>query len=69
MMLAALLIVAIVLVLAPCLACVYLVSPLACVALAIALTCAPAACAWCFDYLDRKRTPAAPLRVLDQGEP
>lgn len=69
MMLAAVLIVAIGLVVVPCLACVYLVSPLACVVLAIALACAPAACACCFDYLDRQRAARGPLRVIDQGEP
>ena len=57
------------LVLLTCLTAVYLMSPSAFLILVVVLALTPAACAWCFDYLDRKRAAAGPLRVIDQGEP
>lgn len=53
--------------------CVLLVSPAACVVLAAALALTPAACAWCFHWLDRREAKArqahGPLSVTDEGNP
>lgn len=50
----------------------FLLSPGACIALAVALALAPACCAWCFEWLDRREARArqarGPLTVIDKGD-
>lgn len=68
MMLAIGLIVCVLAVVLPCLACAFLVSPLACLILAAVLALTPAACAWWFYFIDRRHAArAGALRVLDKG--